>query len=82
MSCAFTVTQWCLYWKTAEVRSKDQGDQKLQMHTTSVCASAGLEVIPDLEVPCPSDDAAVPDSLPSSPQPPGFSGQKSPECEP
>ena len=42
---------------------------------------AGLEVIPDLEVPFPSDDAPEPDVVPSSPQPPGFSGRKSPECE-
>ena len=47
-----------------------------------MCECAGLEVIPDLEVPFQPDDAPVPDVLPSSPQPPGFSGQKSPECEP
>lgn len=41
--------------------------------------AAGLEVIPDLEVPCPSDDPAVPDVLPPSPQPPGLSPQRSPE---
>ncbi|KAL0056464.1 hypothetical protein WJX82_011637 [Trebouxia sp. C0006] len=41
----------------------------------------GLEVIPDLEVPFPSDDAPESDTVPSSPQPPGFSGQKSPESE-
>ena len=57
-------------------------------HTTRPCAhyhqrvhapSAGLEVIPDLEVPCPSDDAAVPDTLPPSPPPPGLTSQRSPE---
>ena len=41
--------------------------------------AAGLEVIPDLEVPCPSDGPAVPDVLPPSPQPPGLSPQTSPE---
>ncbi|DBA95987.1 TPA: hypothetical protein ACH3X1_001498 [Trebouxia sp. C0004] len=41
----------------------------------------GLEVIPDLEVPFPSDDAPETDVVPSSPQPPGFSGQKSPDSE-
>ena len=45
----------------------------------NVCFAAGLEVIPDLEVPCPSDDPAVPDVLPPSPQPPGLSSQRSPE---
>ena len=41
--------------------------------------TAGLEVIPDLEVPCPSDDPAVPDVLPPSPQPHGLSGPRSTE---
>ena len=45
----------------------------------ALCWTAGLEVIPDLEVPCPSDNAAIPDALPPSPQPPGLSGQRSPE---
>jgi len=51
------------------------------VQTLTVEIMTGLEVIPDLEVACSSDDAAVPDALPPSPQPPGFSGQKSPECE-
>ncbi len=80
LACTAVPTMTTPAYPHASAAERPTKTQKQTVHSVHSCP-AGLEVIPDLEVPFPSDDAPEPDVVPSSPQPPGFSGQKSPECE-